>query len=173
MFLKEIFMMKIISRLLMLSIFLVPGFAPVAHAEGYLGGIVGTGSASGTAANLDSGLVLGATLGYRLVPDLGVAVTYQHSALKAGGIDVGVSQIMAEGNFFTLLFLQGGLHAGSVTTKVGEASSTDFGVGAHLGIDVHVTDSWTVGGQVYYTYVTQENDKHSLFNFVIPVKYWF
>lgn len=146
-----------------------------AKAEGYLGGLVGYGSGLGTGPNLDGGLVLGGTLGYRLMPELGVAFTYQHAALetKVGGIDAAASQYMAEANFFTVFFLSGGLHAGVVNTKLGPVSSDDFGAGAHLGIDVKLAENVSVGVQAYYTYVTQENDKHSLLNFTVPVKVWF
>ena len=148
---------------------------PNAKAEGYIGGLIGMGSAPGTGVGVDAGLVYGGTIGYRLVPELGFAFNFQHSALETstGSIDYKVNQYMGELNFFTVFFLQGGVHAGAVNTSVLGVSSTDFGGGAHLGIDVKLAEQVSVGVQAYYTYVTMENDKHSLLNFIVPIKVWF
>jgi hypothetical protein len=145
---------------------------PNANAQGYIGGLIGMGSAPGSGVSLDSGLVYGGTLGYHLMPEMGVAFTFQHSALETsvGSIDVGVNQYMGELNFFSVVFLQGGIHAGAVNTSVAGASSTDFGFGGHLGFDINLAQQLSVGIEAYYTYVTAENDKHSLLNFIVPIK---
>ena len=150
-------------------------FSRNARADSYIGAEIGTGAASGTAADLNSGLVLGGTLGYQLIPEFGVALTYQHSALSLAstGTSVSVSQILAEANIFSLLLLHGGLHVGDVTTSALGASSSDFGFGAHLGFDLRLTDRVSAGLGGYWTYVTESNDKHSLFNLVLPLKFWF
>jgi hypothetical protein len=148
---------------------------PAAHAEAYFGIEGGVGSASGTFAEMNSGLVLGATAGYQLMPEFGVGLTYQHSALGISGLgtDVSVSQILAEANVFSLLLLHGGLHVGDVVTSIAGTSSSDLGLGVHLGFDIRVTEKLSAGFGAYWTYVTASNDKHSLFNFVVPLKIWF
>ena len=148
---------------------------PAAKAESYLGVELGLGVPTGTGMNQDSGIVLGATAGYRLTPDLGVALTFQHDGLKLtnGGQSISENQLLAEVNFFNLFFLASGLHLGTVYTSVAGVSSTDLGFGMHSALDIKVTNDISVGGAVYWTYVTSTNDKHSLFNFVVPVKYWF
>lgn len=146
-----------------------------ASAESYFGADIGLGSASGTAASEDSGLVLGATAGYQLTPEFGLGLTYQHSSLGLSGsnLGVGVTQYLVEANIFSLLLLHGGLHVGDVHTSISNSSSNDLGFGAHLGFDIRITDYFSAGLGLYWTYVTQANDKHSLFNIVIPLKVWF
>ncbi len=151
------------------------GLSSMAQAESYFGLQLGLGVPAGTGASQDSGFVVGATGGYRLSPELGVALTYQRAGLKItnGGQSLTESLFLAEANFFTLFFLASGVHAGLANRSIGGASSNDFGIGVHTGLDIKVTNEISVGGALYWTYVTSTNDKHSLFNFVVPVKYWF
>ena len=146
-----------------------------AHAEGYFGLELGLGVPAGTAFSQDSGFVYGGTAGYRLTPDLGLAITYQHDGLKFtnSGVSISENLLLAEANFFTLFFLASGVHLGSVTTNIAGISSTDLGVGVHTGLDIKVNNEISVGAALYWTYVPATNDNHSLFNFVVPVKYWF
>ena len=147
--------------------------ASAAQADTYLGGLVGYGITSGSAASLDGGLALGATAGFQLVPTLGLGVTYIHDAFKSGSIDVGVNQFLAEANFFSLLFFPSGVHIGSVSTSVGGSSSSDLGFGAHTGFDLMIIRNMSIGASVYWTYVLTTNDKHSLFNLLVPIKFHF
>ena len=167
--------MMILTRWLAVLGLMVSLSGATAQAEAYLGVLGGLSVPAGTAYHLDSGFVWGGTLGYRLLPELGVAVTYlhEHQNISPINVDYTAQQILAEANFFTVFFLQSGIHAGTVITKVGSASSTDFGAGAHTGLDSKLMDNLSVGAAAYWTWVTQSNDKHSLFNFMIPIKLWF
>jgi hypothetical protein len=175
---EKIMSMKKYKSLAVLVVLLtLSGLAtePKALADGYLGGLIGVGSSSGDAYNTNSGLALGATLGFHLVPGFGVAGTYLHTSLNGvnGAPNVGESQLLAEANIFTLFFLQGGVHLGEVTESVGSFSTTDMGFGAHLGIDIKIVENISVGAVGYWTYDTESNNKHSLFNLMVPLKYWF
>jgi hypothetical protein len=166
--------MKLNRTLLVLSITLFTAFGfQKAHADSYAGPLFGYGVESGTAANIDGGFSLGATAGLALTPELGVAVTYFHDFLKAGAFDVGVNQYFAELNFFSILFFPSGIHLGDVSTSVNGVSSSDFGAGLHTGFDVHIMDNMTAGLAAYWTFVTADNDKHSIFNIIVPVKFHF
>jgi hypothetical protein len=142
-----------------------------ANAGAYIGALGGYGVASGTPNFTGGGLALGATAGFQLVPNLGVAATYIHDALKSGSTDVAVSQYLVEGNFFSVLFFPSGVHIGNISTSANGSSFSDFGFGAHTGFDLMLTGSISVGAAAYWTYVTTTNDKHSLFNVLIPVKF--
>lgn len=163
-------------RSFLATLFLViASFSSSANAEGFFGLELGLGVPTGTGMNQDSGLVLGATAGYRLSTDFGLALTYQHDRLRLtnGGTGISENQLLAEVNFFTLFFLASGVHFGTVTTNIGNISNTDIGFGIHSALDIKLTNEISVGGAVYWTYVTATNDKHSLFNFLVPVKFWF
>jgi hypothetical protein len=150
-------------------------YAKGAWAAGYFGIEGGVGEASGTAENLNSGWVFGATGGYELTPSFGLALTYQHEnhSIAAQNTSVNSSQIMLEANGFSFLLLHGGLQVGDVFTTYNGYTSADLGFGAHAGFDVKLTARLTAGFSAYWTYVTETNDKHSLFNFVVPLKVWF
>jgi hypothetical protein len=142
-----------------------------AKADMYIGGLVGYGTNAGAGYSSDGGLALGATAGFQLVPNLGLGATYLHDALKSGSIDIGVSQYLVEANFFSLLFFPSGVHIGSVHTSIGNASASDMGFGLHTGFDMNIAAGISVGVAAYWTYVTAENDKHSLLNVVVPIKF--
>jgi hypothetical protein len=144
-----------------------------ARADAYLGVLGGYGVTSGDPAYSSGGLAYGATAGFQLVPNLGVAGTYIHNSLKAGPATVGVSEALLEGNFFSLLFFPSGVHFGNINTSYNGASSSDFGFGAHTGFDLMIMSGISVGGSLYWTYVTETNNKHSLFNVLVPVKFHF
>jgi hypothetical protein len=148
-----------------------------AQAEGYIGALVGYGMPLGTEANVDPGLAYGATLGYKLLPELSVGFTFLRDDWEAtSGLDYEVTHYLGELNFFTFFGLSGGLHAGPVSTKTtflgSSASDTDLGVGAHLGLDVKLTENISIGGAGYLTYVTA-TDKYSTLNLMVPLKVWF
>ena len=168
---KHVWVTVLVFLILVMGIFYGRGV----WAESYLGADIGVGSASGTSASQDSGLVLGATAGYQITPEFGVGATYLHSALGLSGTNIGVNvnQFLLEANVFSLLLLHGGLHIGDVHTSINGFSSDDMGFGAHIGFDLRLTDRLSAGFGAYWTYVTQNNDKHSLFNFIIPLKVWF
>ena len=168
---KHFWMSVVVFLILVIGLFYGKGV----WAESYLGADIGVGSASGTSASEDSGLVLGATAGYQITPEFGVGATYLHSALGLSGTETGVSvsQFLLEANVFSLLLLQGGLHVGAVHSSISGFSTDDMGYGAHIGFDLRLTDRLSAGLGAYWTYVTQNNDKHSLFNFMIPLKVWF
>lgn len=143
-------------------------------AEAYAGAMIGLGIPMGTAVDVDSGTVWGATLGLRLLPMLSVAGTYLHDGLETtiGGADFTTNQWLLEANFFDLLFMNGGVHLGSVSTETLAAKSTDLGYGLHLGFDLHLTEQVSLGAAGYWTYVTAD-DKYATLNLMIPVKIWF
>jgi len=152
---------------------LITGLSSQAKADMYVGGLVGYGTVSGDVLSYTGGLAVGATAGIQLVPNLGVAATYLHNSLSVGSTDVGVSELLAEANFFTIIFFPTGVHIGEVTTSVGGSSTTDFGFGLHTGFDINLVANVTVGAAAYWTYVTTSNDKHSLFDLVVPIKFHF
>jgi|GEM_PF-1755282 len=149
-------------------------YSPPARAEGYAGVMAGLGIPMGTNVNLDSGMVLGATLGARLLPLMSIAATYLHDGLKMTNtnLDYKVDQYLAELNFFSLFFMNAGIHAGSVNTKFLGVSSSDLGYGLHLGFDFKLTDQVSIGGAGYLTYVTA-NNKYATLNLMVPLKIWF
>ena len=144
-----------------------------ARADAYLGVLGGYGLSSGDPAVTSGGVALGATAGFQLVPNLGVAGTYIHNAMKGSGGDVTVSEYLVEGNFFSLLFFPSGVHLGTVNTDYNGVSSSDLGFGAHTGFDLMIMSGISVGASVYWTYVTRTDDKHSLINLLVPVKIHF
>ncbi|MBC7384540.1 MAG: hypothetical protein H7301_00070 [Cryobacterium sp.] len=145
-----------------------------AKAEGYIGGLVGFGIPFGTSINYDNGSVFGGTIGYHLVPGLGIAATYQHTNLGVPLTDsnIGVDQYLGELNFFSLFGLNGGVHAGSVKEGNSLVSTTNLGFGPHLSMDFKLTNEISIGAAAYWTYVTA-NDKHSILDIVVPIKLWF
>jgi hypothetical protein len=147
---------------------------PANAAEAYAGAMLGLGIPMGTSADVDSGTVWGATLGLRLLPMLSVAGTYLHDGLEttATKTDFTTNQWLLEGNFMDFLFMNAGVHVGSVTTEVPLAKSTDLGYGFHLGFDFHLTEQVSVGAAGYWTYVTAD-DKYATLNLMVPVKIWF
>jgi hypothetical protein len=163
---------------LIMSLVLVgqTGFAPRAAnaAEAYAGAMLGLGIPMGTAVDVDSGTVWGATLGLRLLPMLSVAGTYLHDGLETavGGADFTTNQWLLEGNFFDLLFMNAGVHVGSVSTEIAAAKSTDLGYGFHVGFDFRLTEQVSLGAAGYWTYVTAD-DKYATLNLMVPLKIWF
>jgi hypothetical protein len=149
-----------------------------AKAEGYVGALVGWGTPWGTETDVNSGLAYGATAGFKLLPELSIGVTYLRDnwETSAGGLDHTISHYLGEVNFFTFFGLNGGLHAGPVTTEQSygriSSSDTDLGVGAHLGLDVKLTENLSIGGAGYWTYVTA-TDQYSTLNLLVPLKVWF
>ena len=142
-----------------------------ALADAYVGGLVGYGNASGSALSTTGGVALGATVGFQLIPNLGVAATFIHDSLKSGSVSVGVNQYLLEGNFFSALFFPSGVHFGTVNTSLLGVSTSDMGFGLHTGLDIPLMPGITVGVAGYWTYVTTTNDKHSLLNILVPVKF--
>jgi hypothetical protein len=151
------------------------GAAGVAFANGFFGIEPGIGIGAGTSVPLDSGIVLGATGGFELNPDFGLAITYQHSNLGVTGThnSESVSQLFLEANAFSYLLLHGGIHLGDVITNSEGIASNDLGVGMHAGFDVRLNDRFTVGLAAYWTYVIETEDRHSLYSLVVPLKVWF
>jgi hypothetical protein len=149
-----------------------------ARAEAYVGALVGYGMPWGTETDVDPGLAYGATVGFKLLPEMSVGFTYLRDSWETslGGLDYEVNHYLGELNFFSFFGLSGGLHAGPVSTKIGigsiNASDTDLGVGAHLGMDVKLTENVSIGGAGYWTYVTA-TDKYSTLNLLVPLKVWF
>jgi hypothetical protein len=141
-----------------------------AHADAYIGPMVGYGLESGNgSATSNGGLALGATAGIQLVPNLGVAVTYLHNSETYNGLDEKVSQYLAELNFFSVLFLPSGVHVGQVHTDINGATSNDLGFGAHTGVAIHLVANVTIGISGYWTYVTSTDNKHSVIDIVAPI----
>jgi hypothetical protein len=141
-----------------------------AHADAYIGPMVGYGLESGNGSTTSSGgLALGGTAGIQLVPNLGVAVTYLHNSEKFDGFDENVSMYLAELNFFSVLFLPSGVHVGQVHTDIGGATSNDLGFGVHTGFAINLVANVTIGISGYWTYVTTTDDKHSVIDIVAPI----
>ena len=149
--------------------------AQQAKADTYVGGLIGYGFDAGNVANVTGGLAVGATAGLQLVPNLGVAVTYLRNFEKFTNttLDYGVSQYLVEFNFFSVLFFPSGVHIGQIHSDYNGATSNDLGFGLHTGFDVHIMGNMTIGGAAYWTYVTEQNNKHSVFDIVVPVKFHF
>ena len=143
-----------------------------ARADTYIGALGGYGANSGSPAYSSGGLAYGATAGFQLVPNLGVAATYIHDSMKAGTSTVGNHEFLLEGNFFSILFFPSGVHFGNVKTTFADGSSySDFGFGAHTGFDLMLVHGISIGVSAYWTYVTHTDDKHSLVNVLVPVKF--
>lgn len=145
-----------------------------ARAEAYAGAMIGLGIPSGTDIDLNSGTVYGATLGASVLPFFSIAATYLHDELETdlGGFDFSVDQFLAEANFFSLLFMNAGVHAGGVKTEFLGTSTTDLGLGLHLGFDFRLAEQVSVGAAGYWTYVSAD-DKYSTLNLMVPLKVWF
>jgi opacity protein-like surface antigen len=147
-----------------------------AKAEVYIGALGGYGTSSGSSYTNSGGFAWGGTAGIQLVPTLGVAVTYINDSLKrSDNVGVTESQILGELNFFSILFLPSGVHVGNVMTSTSgySGSTSDLGFGAHTGFEFNLVQNVTIGVAVYYTYVTTQNDHHSLIDILVPLKFHF
>ena len=142
--------------------------------NGYLGIEGGLALASGTYLPLNSGLAYGINMGID-TPILGFGLIARHESLSVWNTNSkeSITQMMLELNIFSYLLLNGGIQAGDIITNLDGGSTNSLGLGFHLGVDLHVTKELTAGLGAYWTYVTQNSDKHSLFNIMIPVRYWF
>ena len=150
------------------------GLSHSARAEAYAGAMIGLGIPMGTAVDVDNGMVYGATLGAHVLPALSVAATYLRDDFETtfGKVDFGVNQYLAEVNFFSLFFMNAGVHAGLVQTKFVGSSSDDLGFGFHLGFDFRLAEQFSIGGAGYMTWVTAD-DKYATLNLMIPLKFYF
>jgi hypothetical protein len=81
--------------------------------------------------------------------------------------------LMLELNIFSYLLLNGGIQFGDIITSTNGDINNSLGLGVHVGFDMHVSKTITAGLGAYWTYVTENSDKHSLFNIMIPLRYWF
>ena len=137
-----------------------------------MGGLFGFGNNSGSPTTDKGGLAIGATAGIQLIPTLGVGFTYLHNSLSSGGASVTVGEYLAELNFFSILFFPSGAHVGNINTKnAAGVSYSDLGAGLHTGLEFNLTTDISVGIAAYWTYVTTTNDKHSLYNVLVPIKF--
>lgn len=140
----------------------------------YVGGLIGFGMPMGTGPEVDSGLAYGGTLGWKLLPTLGIAFTYLHDDLSTtlGDLDYSVDKYLFEANFFSLAGLGAGIHAGPVTTDVAGLSQTDLGLGANVGIDIMFTSGFSFGVMGYWTYILAD-DKYATLDILGTVRFWF
>lgn len=145
-----------------------------AFAEGYVGALVGVGVPTGLT-GISSGLGLGAVVGYRFAPSLAADLTYLHTNLDAGIVDFDVAQLNVGLNYlpFGNVGSRIGIHLGPIFESAVGASDTEFGFGAQAGYDINVTPDFTVGLEVNWTLVSADPESYSLFNFSIPIRYWF
>ena len=150
--------------------------APSAKAEGYIGGLIGYGIPLAHDF-FDPGMVYGGTIGYRLMPEMSLAFTFLQNKFELPVDDYKVSQYLLEANFFSLVGLQAGLHAGLVKGEsvLGFSPDGDIGAGVHLGMDVKLADQFSIGGAAYYTYVAADGigGAYSILNLMVPLKIWF
>jgi hypothetical protein len=144
-----------------------------AFAEGYVG-IMGGWGFPLAIDNIKSEPVVGATVGYKFLPEMSLAATWQHDYFKTdpGSLDFGVTQWLGEANFFSFFGLNGGLHAGIAKYDLLGVSDSDLAFGAHLGQDFLIAPAISLGISGYYSYVSA-NDPFSIVNVMVPLKFMF
>jgi hypothetical protein len=142
--------------------------------DGYVGVEGGLAIASGTYLPLNSGVAYGIDVGID-TPVIGYGFMARHELLPIWNTQSkeSITQMMLELNIFSYLLLNGGIQFGDIITSTNGDINNSLGLGVHVGFDMHVSKTVTVGLGAYWTYVTENSDKHSLFNIMIPVRYWF
>lgn len=141
----------------------------------------------GTGENSFNGLTYGATVGTKLNNEWGLnlywSMTSKTTTLLTTETKTTTMPIMLEGNyhFADMKGLYAGIRAGLAmtseksttgTTVNNDVSNSDFALGAQVGWDHNLSDDFTVGLNVNWNYILATNAS-SLFNFVVPIKYWF
>ena len=140
----------------------------------YVGVETGLGITSGTYRPVNSGIAYGINAGID-TPLIGFGLAFRHEKLTIWNTNSqqNITQFLLELNIFSYLLLNGGFQIGDIVAKTNDETSHSFGLGVHVGFDLHFTKDLTAGLGTYWTYVQQNSDKHSLFNLMIPLKYWF
>jgi hypothetical protein len=141
---------------------------------------VGLLAGYGAGTNSFNGFTWGATAGAKATENWGWDVYFSSTKKDAGlGLDVTMMPIMADFNFYVAAPIQFyvGPRAGVMITRYsaagGSTSNSDFAAGAQIGTDFWLAESITAGVNVNWNHAFSDPSSVDLWNFVVPVKFWF